>query len=182
MKRLIIFVVFLISIYGFAAITVAEDQPASPEEFYPSMGFKNVGMALQEFENNYNKKLPLPTRIPPLPFTHHFGKFSDSIGDINDRFVLEMLHENKPENHYIIEVRPIQNRMEVLDRFLIDTYTLKDGSEAKYAKFSLKDKILFYYLVFERDGWQYKLSIDARVSDMVTPEIFVQIANSFVAD
>lgn len=36
----------------------------------------------------------------------------------------------------------------------------------------------FNVLVFERDGWQYMLSIDKRVSDKVTPETLLDIANS----
>lgn len=36
----------------------------------------------------------------------------------------------------------------------------------------------FNLLVFERDNWQYVFSIDKKVSDRVTPEILVQIANS----
>ncbi|WP_251401586.1 hypothetical protein [Ureibacillus chungkukjangi] len=36
----------------------------------------------------------------------------------------------------------------------------------------------FNHLVFERGSWQYMLSVDKGVSDKVTPEILVQIANS----
>lgn len=36
----------------------------------------------------------------------------------------------------------------------------------------------FNVLVFERDNWQYMLSVDRRVSDTVTPEVLVEIANS----
>ena len=35
----------------------------------------------------------------------------------------------------------------------------------------------FNVLVFERDNWQYMLSVSKRISDMVAPETLVQIAN-----
>ena len=43
----------------------------------------------------------------------------------------------------------------------------------------LKNLIVgFNLLVFERGDWQYMFSIDKDVSNKVTPEILVQIANS----
>ncbi len=36
----------------------------------------------------------------------------------------------------------------------------------------------FCALVSERDNWKYILGIDKRVSDKVTPEVLVEIANS----
>ncbi|MFJ7972320.1 hypothetical protein [Psychrobacillus sp. NPDC096389] len=36
----------------------------------------------------------------------------------------------------------------------------------------------FNVLVFEKDEWQYMLSINKKVSDKVTPEHLVDIANS----
>lgn len=36
----------------------------------------------------------------------------------------------------------------------------------------------FNVLVFDKDNWQYMLSIDKRASDKVTAENLVQIANS----
>lgn len=36
----------------------------------------------------------------------------------------------------------------------------------------------FNVLAFEREDWQYMLWIDKRVSNKVTPEVLVDIANS----
>jgi hypothetical protein len=35
-----------------------------------------------------------------MSFTHHFGKFADAAGDINDSFELEFMNEIFPEYHY----------------------------------------------------------------------------------
>ena len=39
-------------------------------------------------------------------------------------------------------------------------------------------RIGFHLLVFERDNWQYVLSIDRDVADQVTAEVLINIANS----
>lgn len=52
---------------------------------------------------------------------------------------------------------------------------MKNGSEASYV---VGLGIGFNLFVFERDGWQYVLSIDSDVGDKVPPEVLVQIANS----
>ncbi|MEN1969670.1 DUF4367 domain-containing protein [Lentibacillus sp. N15] len=51
---------------------------------------------------------------------------------------------------------------------------LKNGNEAIYMQFNGG----WYVLVFERDNWQYMLSVDGRVSDKVTAEVLVKIADS----
>ncbi|WP_274310055.1 hypothetical protein [Solibacillus daqui] len=56
---------------------------------------------------------------------------------------------------------------------MIKTFELKKGIVATYMAISG-----FNVLVFERDDWQYMLSFDKRVSDKVTPETLLDIANS----
>lgn len=56
---------------------------------------------------------------------------------------------------------------------MIKSFELKNGNEATYMTISG-----FYVLVFVRDNWQYMLSIDKRVSDKVTVETLLDIANS----
>lgn len=52
-------------------------------------------------------------------------------------------------------------------------YTLQNGQKAIYM-----DKKIMNFLVFEKDNWQYMLRIDKKVSNKVTPEVLVDIANS----
>ena len=61
------------------------------------------------------------------------------------------------------------------EKYKSKVFKLKNGTNATY----IDDlKFGFNLLVFERDNWQYIFSVDADVSDKVTPEILVQIANS----
>ncbi|AOV07072.1 hypothetical protein [Sporosarcina ureilytica] len=151
----------------------AHDNPRPYEEIYPEIGYKTVDEALNDFEQHFNQSLKLPLRVPPLIFTHYFGRFNNSEGDINDSFEVIFINDQSSENHYNISVRPIKYKVPVQEKYVLETFTLKNGNEAIYLTFSG-----FNILVFERDNWQYMLQIDKRVSNKVTSETLLDIANS----
>ncbi|MFF2177395.1 hypothetical protein ACFVT8_13110 [Lysinibacillus sp. NPDC058147] len=159
---------FFLTIYA-----TANDKPSPYEEIYPEIGYKTVEAALEDFEQHFKQKLKLPLRVPPISFTHHFGRFNDLDGDINDSFEVTFINDQLSENHYKIYVRPIKNNIPIREKYVVKTFELKNGSVATYMTISG-----FNVLVFERDDWQYMLSIDKRVSDKVTPETLIDIANS----
>ena len=140
------------------------------EEIYPEIGYKTVEEAVREFEQHYNRDLKLPLRVPPLEFSHRFGRFNDLEGDINDSLEIKLIDEKSAENHYKIDVRPFMHKIPFRAKTV---FKLKDGSDAAYTNVTG-----FNLFIFERDGWQYILSIDKRGSEKVTPEVFVKIANS----
>lgn len=148
--------------------------PKSFEEFYTEIGYKTVEVSLGEFEQHFKQELKLPLRVPPISFTHHFGRFSNLDGEINDAFEVEFLNDQLPENHFKINVRPIKHKI-FSDKYVSKTFKLDNGSVAKYMEKPFNGANI---LVFERDGWEYMFGIDKKVSDKVTPEILVQIANS----
>lgn len=148
------------------------------EEFQQSLfdiGFKEVHTALQESKEHFKKDISLPVQIPPIEFTHSFGRLSDADGDNNDGFEVEYRHKDKPKNHYMIMVRPVKYGLPIRQEEINHTLKLKDGSKAMY---STKIARGFNLLVFDKNGWQYILSINKHVSDKVTPEVLVEIANS----
>ena len=159
---------FFLTIYA-----TAYDKPSPYEEIYPEIGYKTVENALDDFEQHFKQKLKLPLRVPPISFTHHFGRFNDLDGDINDSFEVSFINDQITENHYKIDVRSINNNIPIREKYVIKTFELKNGIVATYMTISG-----FNVLVFERDDWQYMLSIDKRVSDKVTPETLLDIANS----
>ncbi|MFJ7731737.1 hypothetical protein ACIQXF_07570 [Lysinibacillus sp. NPDC097231] len=82
--------------------TVEAKSSGSPqplEEFLPAIGYKTVESALKDFERHFNKELKLPLRVPPISFTHQFGRFSDSDGDINDEFEVTMISTTALKPH-----------------------------------------------------------------------------------
>lgn len=155
---------FFLAIYATANV-----KSRSYEKIYPEIGYKTVEDAMDDFEQHFKQKVKLPLRIPPISFTHHFGRFSD----LDDSFEVIFINEKLSENHYKINVRPIKNRIPISEKYGGKTFELKNGIVATYMTISG-----FKVLVFEREDWQYMLNIDKRVSDKVTPENLVNIANS----
>ncbi|MGE7693072.1 hypothetical protein ACQKNC_03000 [Lysinibacillus sp. NPDC094177] len=167
---------FLVSFCAFFLITLhasANDKPSPYEEIYPEIGYKSVEEAVNDFEQHFNQKLKLPLRVPPISFTHHFGRFSDSKYVGNDAFEVTFINDQLSENHYKIDIRPLKYKLPLREKYVVKTYELKNGIVATYMTISG-----FNVLVFERDNLQYMLSIDKRVSNKVTPETLVDIANS----
>ena len=151
----------------------ALDKSSPYEKIYPEIGYKTVEEALNDFEQHFNRRLKLPLRVPPISFTHYFGRFNDLDGDINDSFEVTLISDQASQNHYKINVRPIKYKIPIKDKYILNTFGLNNGSEATYMAISG-----FNVLVFEKDDWQYMLSIDKRASDKVTPQTLVEIANS----
>ncbi|WP_129692485.1 hypothetical protein [Gottfriedia acidiceleris] len=163
----------------------ASDKPKPFEEFYPESGYKSIESAAIEFENNFKRLLKLPLRVPPISFTHYFGRFQHTNDGMNDCFILDALNDKVPKNHYKIIIRPIDQKWDIKGRNILGTYKLKNGKTATLIEFGrIKDprrkneNFGFNALFFEREGWQYEISIDLRVVDIVTPEVLVNIANS----
>lgn len=149
------------------------DKPEPYEESYPKIGYQSVDNALLAFERHFKKDVILPLRVPSIPFTHCFGRFSDLQGTINDSFDLECVHDQIPENHYTIEVRPSKHKIQFTNKHIKKSYILPDGQSAHYIENSGSE-----ILVFEKANWQYMLSIDKRVSKQVSIESLIKIANS----
>lgn len=154
-------------------IATANNKPSPYEDIYPEIGYKSVGEASKDFEQHFKQRLKLPLRVPPISFTHHFGRFNDLEGDTNDSFEVEFISDLSSENHYKIDVRPIKYGIPLREKYVLKTFELNNGNVATYMTISG-----FNVLVFESGNWQYMLNIDKRVLDKVTPEILVEIANS----
>lgn len=159
---------FFLTIYA-----TANDKPSSYEEIYSQGGYNAVEDALDDFEQHFKQKLKLPLRVPPISFTHYFGRFSNLDGDINDSFEVTFINDQLSENHYKINVRPKKNNIPIRKKYVVKTFELKNGVAATYMTISG-----FNVLVFEMGDWQYMLSIDKRISNKVTPETLLDIANS----
>ncbi|KAB7704903.1 hypothetical protein F9802_15165 [Bacillus aerolatus] len=178
MNKSISFVLFVCSILvlGINNETTyanSNDKPQPLEEIYPKIGYKTAEEAIKDFERHFKQNLELPLRIPPINFTHNFGRFSDLDGDVNDSLEVIFVNDKSPQNHYKIDVRPVKDKIPISDKYVLRNYTLKNKNKALYMNISGLN-----VLAFETDNWQYMLGIDKRVSDKVTPEVLVEIANS----
>ena len=138
------------------------------------IGYKEVYEALQESKAHFQRDIALPTQLPPIPFTHHFGRLTNLEGDMNDGFEIKYLNKNLSQNHYAIRVRPVEYRLEFRQDYIKQYFKLNNGTEAIFSTKPLG----MNFLLFENDGWQYMLLVDKRISDIVTTEVLVEIANS----
>lgn len=176
MYKIVSFFLLIVICLTFSVYNVyanSNDKPQPFEQIYLEIGYKTVEEAVSEFEDHFKQNLKLPLRVPPIEFTHHFGRFSDLEGEINDSFEVEYISDKSPKNHYKIDILPIEHKIPIRDKYVLDVYEMKNDIQATYMTISG-----FNVLVFERDNWQYMLSVDKRVSDTVTPEVLVEIANS----
>jgi hypothetical protein len=173
MNRTILFLASFFTFFFSTVYATTDDKPSSYEVIFPEIGYKTVEEASDDFEQHFNEKLKLPLRVPPVTFTHHFGRFNDSEYESSKSFEVTLINDEISENHYKIVVRPLKYKLPIREKYVLKTFDLKNGTVATYMTISG-----FNLLVFERGNWQYTLNIDKRVSDKVTPETLVDIANS----
>lgn len=158
------------SIDGQAAM---KDVPKQFEVIYPEIGYTTIDEAVSEFEKYVKTDVELPTRIPPIPFTHAVGRYSNLEDGMNVSLEVKYFHDMKPENHFKIEVRSIKNKIQFRDTLILNTYVLKNGNKAEYISHAHVN-----LLVFEQDQWQYILSVDKRISKEINGDVLTSIANS----
>ena len=145
----------------------------SIEKLHKQNGYKTVEEAVLEFEKHFNKELTLPFKVPPIPFTHYFGRFNDLEGEINDSLDVEFINEQLPENHYKIDIRPVKTKISINENDVSKRLKLQYGTDAMFVNVPGFD-----VLVFSIDNWQYMLSVDKRNTEKVSHEVLVEIANS----
>jgi hypothetical protein len=165
----------LIFLWGSQGNTLAADDTPPPlDESLFDLGYEPVQNALETCEKHFGQKIKIPYKLPSLVFTHHFGRCNKTFG-INNDFEVLYIHEKLTRNHYTIRVRPAKHRIHFREDLFTKTYKLWDGSFAFYSTTLARGSNV---LVFEKNYWQYIISIDKKTSKKVKPEIFVEIANS----
>jgi hypothetical protein len=174
-RLLRLFVLCIPFYFTFTGITYASNDSKEFEKFLSEIGYTSVHQALQDSNKHFNHTISLPIQLPPVPFTHYYGRFNNLEGNLNDGFEAEYFNKALSENHYAIRVRPVENKIKFKKSNIDKTFKLNDGNTAIY---STKASGVVNLLIFEKDGWQYMLSVDKRISNKVTSEILVEIANS----
>ncbi|MFJ7916903.1 MULTISPECIES: carbon monoxide dehydrogenase [unclassified Lysinibacillus] len=150
--------------------------PPSFEEKFAEGGYISVEKSVKKFEYHCKCKVKLPQLMPPISFTHQFGKFyEDKKYNVNDALSIMFVNKEIKENIYKIEIRSIENKISFKDKlnFKGKEYTLQDDTKAIY----FEDQ-LFNFFVFEKNNLQYLLGIYKEVTNTDTPHTLVKIANS----
>lgn len=173
MNKLILLVLMstvICGVYNGKVYANSHFQSRTIEESYLEIGYKSVDEALKDFEHYYKQDLQLPLRVPPAVFTHLFARAIEGNG--GDIFEMDFIDEQSSVNNFLINVA-FKDSFKILDKEVIEEFKLMDGNTAYLL--SIRDANL---LVFEKDNLQYRFSIDKRMSEKITPEILVQMANS----
>lgn len=136
--RTMLFVSVLL--YGIVNETVYAMEDDAPQPLAP-IGYKTI-----KAEQHYDQQLKLPLRVPPISFTHQFGRFNTS-----HYFEVMLINEITPQHHYKIDVRPLKEK-NPFKKYSSTVLPLKNGHDALYIDHA---QIGFNLLVIERDNWQY---------------------------
>ncbi len=143
-----IFVVIMMTVLF--CFLVSEDIKADSEPFekgYFKIGYKESYKALQDSEEHFKRTIALPTQLPPIPFTHNMGRFSDLEGNENDQLEIFFINKDLPQIHYLIRIQPIEYGLEIQDEQIDQKFKLEDGNEAI---FTTTITLGFNLLVFQK--------------------------------
>ncbi|MYL51365.1 hypothetical protein GLV98_17975 [Halobacillus litoralis] len=153
------------------------DQPQPLEDFYAEYGYKSLDEAVKEFEQHTKMNVYLPKKLPSLAFTHVLARVHRLGGNENVELNVEYLNEHVPENHYNVDIRPAEQKLFIHEKRIIEQVRLKTGEKGVFVKVPG-----FHVFIFETEQWQYRLSMDQRVSNQFFPDQLVEIANSIDSD
>ncbi|WP_332645690.1 hypothetical protein [Lysinibacillus sp. 54212] len=160
-----------ISLFLFGWQSVKASQQKSVEEDYYELGYKSISNAIREAESYYKSNIDLPIELPPLDFTHSFGRFNGKHLGLE----IEYLNEEKHFN-YIINIFPVEEGVKLFSS-TDSKILLKDGTQAYYSTSGTNSKKIFIFM-FNKNNWTYILSIEEDLLDKPLPTL-VGIANSF---
>jgi hypothetical protein len=174
MVAMMIYKMFIIGVLSLSiapAAAYASFDNAETQKAMFDLGYESVYEALKESNSYFKCEIELPIQIPPLPFTHVLGRFNENKGEKNGNFEIEYLNQNF--SPYRITVLPKKSEIRWNENNATQTFTLKDGSKGSYFTQTPRN-----HFIFEKKGWKYFISVHPDVSDVVTPELLVEIANS----
>lgn len=153
----------------------ADFDNADTQKAYFELGYESVYDSLKRSNRYFNHEIKLPVQIPPIPFTHLFGRLNKQENRNNSTLEIEYINRNG--SPYGITIFPVKSKVQLSE---LDSraqfFTLKDGSKAGYI--SKPPHIMINHFYFVKNDWQYLFRIHSDVSNVITPELLVDIADS----
>lgn len=140
-------------------------------EVYIDNGFTEVIDAVKKAEQFYKGEIELPTRLPPISFTHVLGRFNDGVEV--PRLEITYLDENSGYIRYKILITKVpEYRLNPSN--VPEKIELGDGNEILYYN---KQKWLDTFIV-EKKGFEYSYVIDKKSSNKISVDGIVEIIKS----
>ncbi|TDK61828.1 hypothetical protein E2K98_13010 [Bacillus salipaludis] len=175
MKLLKVLVLCIVLTFFFSIGAKANYTSEQFQQSYFEIGYTGIHKALKESSKHFNRNIELPVQLPPIAFTHTFARGDNIEEKPNTKLEIEYINKDMPQNHYMIFVQPTNFGLKIKENFIDQRIKENDGVKAIYSTKIVRGFNLF---VFEKNGFQYVLSVDKRISNKVTPEVLLEIAHS----
>lgn len=140
------------------------------EKIYLENGeYTEVNKAIQEGKTSFKKDIPLPTRLPPISFTHVFASFNQK----SSQLTIYYLDENNGKKHYTIAIIPNDNDMSYPNN--AKKVHLGNGQEMVYFK---SDGFITYRTVV--NDLEYTFIVDKASNETINVNGIMKIINSMI--
>ena len=109
-------------------------------------GGELVEEAVRACEKHFGTAVYLPPKLPPVAFTHQYGRCYDMEGGLDEHLEIHYLNRYKLDNDYRIELYPLENKQQ-LKHLSFQESVLTDHTTARFYKGPTNTLQLF---VFEK--------------------------------
>jgi len=173
LKRLIILILIGICLFAETKDGIAfanNPQKTTPyyEDHSKRVGYKSVDEAVKEFEKYCNCVVKLPTMILDEQFTHEFGAvYKDKKNSENIQLQIRFVNREMRNNILKIDIHTNPSDYEG------NIYPLNNEQTGIYS-----EQNTFSVFVFEKNNLQYVVSIDKELTNLHSPQLLIDIANS----
>ena len=166
MKKLSFFLFLNLTFHMSNAYAITTDL----EKIYLENGeYTEVNKAIREGQTAFNKDIPLPTRLPPILFTHVFASFNQK----SSQLTIYYLDENNGKKHYTLAIIPNDNDMSYPND--AKKVHLENGQEMVY--FKRNDFITYRTMV---NDFEYTFIVDKASNETIDVNGIMKIINSMI--
>lgn len=120
-------------------------------------------------------QIPLPIELPPVEFTHQYGRCLDT-GSVEPHLDIQYIHSLKPENEYRLEVYPAGSGPK-LAYLSFREVPLDEDTRGRYYQGPVQSLQL---LTYTKGNWQFLLSSSYRPDSKVQEKHLTSIARSHI--
>ncbi|UPW85124.1 hypothetical protein [Lysinibacillus sp. Ag94] len=164
MKKICFFLFLILTFQMSNAYAITTDL----EKIYLENGeYTEVNKAIQEGKASFIKDIPLPTRLPPISFTHVFASFNHK----SSQLTIYYLDENNGKKHYTLAIIPNDNDMSYPND--AKKVHLGNGQEMIYFK---SDGFITYRTAV--NDFEYTFILDKASNETINVNGIMKIINS----
>lgn len=142
-------------------------------KLYLNNGFTEISEAMKKAENFFGENIELPTRLPPIIFTHMLGKFESN--KEFSRLEITYLDENSGNVRYKISVLKASPEKE-REKSSVVTEKIKSSDGIEIIHY--KNNKNFDTFIINKKGIEYAFFIDKISFNKITIEGIVKIIDS----